>query len=124
MNYMLYFHPEKYYFHMPTVDRTSFGKRLKSGLRKMAAQGLVSDLSSRLKFTLESSISNPSDEPVPCVGRNGVSLAYTLRYSCCRVFPQLACPDSVEWERERTLGYNPTEGSGNLNPHWADQVSS
>ena len=69
MNYMLYFHPEKYYFHMPTVDRTSFGKRLKSGLRKMAAQGLVSDLSSRLKFTLESSISNPSDEPVPCVAR-------------------------------------------------------
>jgi hypothetical protein len=127
-NYMLYFHPEKYFFHMPTSDRRPFLKRLSTGLKRLHASGGGggADFATRLAFISDSSVSAPGDDPVPCVGRNGVPLAHTLRYSCCHVYPQLRCANlsGVEWERERTLGYNPTEGEVYLNPRWTDQVRS
>ena len=125
-NYMFYFKPGKYVWHIGTVDMASFEDRLKynMGLGQMAlGRYAYAYFKASVPYSYETYKSSLSREATIAIGRNGVPHQHTLKYSCCRLYPDLQCDLSeVTWERARTLGYNSQEADAN--PAWLAEPSS
>jgi len=106
MNYMFLYHPEKYAFAVPTINRLPFKERLALALPDPASHSAHHE--------------SMYAKPLVAFGRNGVDFAHSVRYTCCRVHPSLGCAGAagVDWERDRTLGYDTINLDPTMNTEW------
>ena len=126
-NYVFYWQPQKYVWHVPTVDLQGFKDRLAISL--LSSQSTSSALPTYVNnFTFKTAaeyLGRLSYEPTIAIGMNSVSTQHTLHYSCCRLHPDLHCtaaPSPNKWERMYTLGYNPLESVANR--EWTKEPSA